>query len=349
MLKDRSVILSLVIIIVAYLLYMIKGIIFPFILSLIFAYLLDPMVTRLQKYKISRTLGTIIVTLGFFTILVLIFTMIVPLMYNQISKLIEFLMHYKDSLNKHHMPAVVNKIKGLPPEYLDKFKQSLNSISGNLVNFATTLLKEIFYSGAVAVNTISLIFITPIVTFYLLKDWKNIPKTIKNLIPIKFKGESIQLFKELNQTLSGYLRGQILVCLILGCYYATSLSILGLESGLSLGILTGMFSFIPFVGILFGLALAILIAALQFQSLTYIIAVLGIFAIGQIMEGSFITPKLIGDKVGLNPVWIIFGLLALGALFGFIGVLIAVPLTAVLGVVIRFALTKYKQSELYKN
>ena len=349
MLKDKTFLIGLGVLVLLYLSYLIKGIMLPFVMALVFAYLLDPFVRKLRYFKISRTMGTIFVTLVFFIIVGFILMMIVPMMYNQIYKLTDFLLKYKSSLNNQIVPTLIYKIKGIPPEYTSRIEQGLSDASGYIVTFTTNLLKEIFHSGAAAVNTISLTLLTPIITFYVLRDWEKIPRTVKTFVPKRFYTSANRLFKELDITLSGYLRGQTYVCLILGGYYATTLSIMGLESGLSLGILTGMFSFIPFVGILFGTTLAVITAALQFQSLSYVLGVIVIFVSGQIMEGSFITPKLIGDKVGLHPVWIIFGLLALGALFGFVGVLVAVPLTAIVGVVIRFAITKYKQSKFYNS
>ncbi len=349
MLQGKTLILLLCFLGAGFLLYAIKGIMMPFVVALVFAYLLDPLVKTLQRVKVPRTVGTIIAVLIFFIVLCFISMMVIPLMYNQTSKIIDFLVQYRSSLSEHVIPNIAYKVRGFSPEYLNKIEQSLNNISVYIVSFAVNILKDIFHSSLVAVNLISLLFITPIVTFYVLRDWREIPLNIKTLIPHRFHDSANQLLMDLDITLSGYLRGQIYVCLILGCYYAIALSILGLESGLSLGILTGIFTFIPYVGVLFGVVLAVLIAALQFQNLSYIAIVVAIFIFGQIAESNFITPKLIGDKVGLHPVWIIFGLLALGALFGFVGVLVAVPLTAIIGVVIRFLITKYKQSEFYTN
>ncbi|ETO21315.1 putative permease protein [Reticulomyxa filosa] len=223
--------------------------------------------------------------------------MIIPIIYTQSTKLIEFLNHYITNINQDSLDKLIHKVEVFSPELLNKIDDSLNDFLRYVMSFASGLLKNIFHSGVIAINILSLIFITPIVTFYILRDWDSFTNKFKALIPIKFKGDAIQLIEDLDNTLSGYLRGQIYVCIILGCYYALGLALIGLDSGIALGFITGTLTFIPYVGALFGSTLAILVSALQFQNWYYIGLVGFIFILGQILEGYIITPKLIGSGI----------------------------------------------------
>ena len=217
------------------------------------------------------------------------------------------------------------------------FAEKLMSISQGIFDNAIS-------SSVSLVNILSLIFITPILIFYFLKDWDILVKKVHDYLPHQIADETKTIAKEINKTLSGYVRGQFNVCLILGIFYAFFLTISGLNFGFLIGFLTGLFSFIPFVGMLSGVVVAIIIALFQWGfDFTQIGIVSAIFIVGQVIEGNFLTPNLIGQKIGLHPVWIIFGLFVFGVLFGFIGILLSVPLTAICGVVIKHLALKYKK------
>ena len=198
-------------------------------------------------------------------------------------------------------------------------------------------------------NLISLLVITPVVAFYLLRDWDRLIARIDTWLPRDHAETIRERVREVDRTLAGFLRGQGTVCLILGLFYAIALSIAGLDFGLVVGLVAGLLSFIPYVGAIIGLVLSVGLALLQFDDWLRVAIVAGIFFVGQAVEGNFLTPKLVGESVGLHPVWIIFGLLAGGALFGFVGVLLAVPAAAVIGVGVRFALDRYLQSPYYRG
>jgi predicted PurR-regulated permease PerM len=202
-------------------------------------------------------------------------------------------------------------------------------------------------SSFAVVNLLSLIFITPVVAFYLLKDWDRIITKIDHLLPREFAPVVRQQIAEVDSTLAGFIRGQTNVCLFLATFYAIGLSLTGLKFGIIIGIITGFFAILPYVGIAFGLTLGISVAFFQFTDHYSVLYVLFVFMIGQFIEGNFITPRLVGEKVGLHPVWIIFGMLAGATLFGFVGILIAVPITAVIGVFVRFIIKQYLDSKLY--
>ena len=181
----------------------------------------------------------------------------------------------------------------------------------------------------------------------MLKDWDVFTKKVDNLLPRQSKKEIRSIFKQIDKALSGFLRGQVSVCVILGVYYALGLKLIGLELGALIGFIAGLISFIPYVGSITGFVLSMLLAFSQFNDWEHIVAVVAVFLIGQFFEGNFLTPKLVGDKVGLHPVWVMFALLAGGVLLGFLGLMIAVPVAAVVGILIRFLLQKYKKSRLY--
>ena len=196
-------------------------------------------------------------------------------------------------------------------------------------------------------NVLSLLFITPIVTFYILKDWDKMMAKVQSWLPTKHAPVILEQCQKIDRTLSGYIRGQTNVCLLLGVFYAIGLTMAGLEFGLFVGLATGILSFIPYVGMMFGVAVGLAIAFFQFGDLYHMAIIFGIFMVGQALEGSVISPYLVGEKVGLHPVWIIFGLLSGGAIFGFVGILIAVPVTAAIGVLACFFMDQYLGSTLY--
>jgi predicted PurR-regulated permease PerM len=210
------------------------------------------------------------------------------------------------------------------------------------------LLASVWSQGQALVSLFSLLVITPVVAFYLICDWDRLVAAVDGSIPLSQRETVRGLAREINATISAYVRGQTAVCLILGSYYAIGLTLTGLSFGLLIGIISGLISFIPYVGSMTGLVLSLGVAAAQFfPDWTRILLVLGVFLVGQFLEGNVLAPKLVGKSVGLHPVWLMFALLAFGYLFGFVGLLLAVPLAAAVGVLVRFALRRYLASPLY--
>jgi len=217
-------------------------------------------------------------------------------------------------------------------------------LTTKFVSFSKNIFDNAISSSATLINILSLLFITPILVFYLLKDWDILVGKVNNYLPRSVSSTVQEIARDINKTLSGYVRGQFHVCLILGIIYSTCLSFSGLNFGFLIGFLTGLFSFIPFIGMISGVVVAIIVALFQWGfDLAQIGIISGIFIFGQVIESNFLTPKLIGSKIGLHPVWIIFGLFVFGALFGFVGILFAVPLTAIFGVIIKYFALKYKK------
>jgi predicted PurR-regulated permease PerM len=217
----------------------------------------------------------------------------------------------------------------------------------NALAWIGNLLSQIWGGGVALLNLVSLLVITPIVMFYLLRDWDSIVETVEDWLPRRLAPVIREKTIEIDEVLSGFLRGQFSVCLLLGALYAIGLTLVGLDFGLIIGFITGLISFVPYFGMLIGFAVGLGVAIAQFSDWQPIAMVAGVFVVGQFLEGNFITPKLVGDRIGLHPAWIIFALLAGGALFGFTGILLAVPAAAVIGVLGRFSIQQYKQSEAY--
>jgi predicted PurR-regulated permease PerM len=227
-------------------------------------------------------------------------------------------------------------------------KENFSSLMSEGAGFLGGLLNQLWNSGKTIIDVISLLVITPVVAFYILLDWDRMVAKVDSWIPRDQVATVRQLATEMDQAVSGFIRGQGSLCLILGIFYAVGLTLVGLNFGLLIGFVAGMISFIPYIGSLVGLVLAVGVALMQFwPEYGWIIAVMVVFFAGQFIEGNILQPKLVGSSVGLHPVWLMFALLAFGAMFGFVGLLIAVPAAAVVGVLVRFALSRYLQSDIY--
>jgi predicted PurR-regulated permease PerM len=325
-------------------LFLIRSILLPFIVGILIAYLLDPAADKLEEWGCSRGIATTILTGIFFAAVIIFLLAITPLLANQISGLIADLPGYIENFRLF----LLSKLQHLPLPINWNHEFDMHALSEKLLNSGQSLTSSIIQSGVALINVISLLIITPVVSFYLLRDWDKMTAQIDELLPQRHAGIIRQQFKEIDRTLAGFIRGQLNVMLILGSFYAIALYLLGLKYAVIIGILAGLLIIIPYVGTFIGGISSVGIALIQFDSLGLVGAVLAIFIIGQMLEGYYLTPKLVGDRVGLHPVWIIFGMMAGGALFGFAGILIAVPVSAIIGVLMRFAIDQYEDSDLYR-
>ncbi len=330
-------------------LYMVSSILLPFVVAMIVAYFLDPAADKMESLGLSRAMATFVITSIFFVVVVLIAILVAPILYDQLISMFKKIPEYITMANEQLLPKFSMILEQIDPDAINKAKESVSEISAYAFKFVTKVMGNIWNSGLAVVNILSLLFVTPIVTFYMLRDWDRLLDKVNGWLPADNKSVILQQAKEIDKTLSGYIRGQTNVCLILGAFYAIALSLVGLEFGFAIGLATGILSFIPYVGLLFGFVIGMVIAVLQFGNVVDVSIVAAVFVIGQIVEGNFITPKLVGDKVGLHPVWIIFGMMAGASMFGFLGILLAIPVTAVIGVLVRFFLSQYLKSSFYKS
>ena len=317
----------------------------PFVLGGAIAYLLDPLADRLQRLGLSRVASVAIISIGAVVMFILLVLTIIPTLIAQAVALVEaapgLIQRLTDWLSVT-FPAILDETSTARAQ-LNRIAEALQSRGGEVFQGVLT--------GALGfVNALVLLVVVPVVAFYLLLDWDRMVAKVDELLPREHATEVRGIASEIDRTLASFLRGQGLVCVILGTFYATALALTGLNFGLVIGAIAGLVTFIPYVGALIGGALAIGIALFQFWGdWAWIGLIGGIFAFGQFIEGNVLTPKLVGESVGLHPVWLIFALSVFGALFGFVGLLVAVPVAAMLGVIVRYLVGKYKDSALYQG
>ncbi len=320
----------------------------PFVAGMAIAYLLDPVADRLEARGLSRTLATTLITAIFFLLVLLLTLLLVPVLISQLNGFLSRLPGYVDGFRQTLLPALLDLAQqyGIPLKV--DVKAALGQHAGEAATVLGKLVTGLLGGGQVVLSIVSLLVVTPVVSFYLLRDWDHMVALIDHHLPRR-QAEMIRAqARAIDGVLAGFIRGQMMVCLALGSFYGIGLSLVGLDFGLVIGLTAGLISFIPYVGTILGFVVAMGVALVQFwPDALWIGVVAGVFAAGQFMEGNFLTPKLVGDRVGLHPVWIMFGLFAGGALFGFVGMLIAVPVCAVIGVLTRFALERYRHSALY--
>jgi predicted PurR-regulated permease PerM len=329
------------------LLVLLKGILLPFVAGMAIAYLLDPVCDRLEAMGASRTLATTIVTAVFAVAVILLLLLIVPLAVQQIIAFLGSLPDFISRTQDRLVPFYAQLQQRLDLPDAAELGEIARTRLGTALSWLAGLLEGVVGQGLALANLLSLIFITPVVTFYLLRDWDRLIARIDDLLPRDYASVIRAQAALVNQSLAGFARGQSMVCVTLALYYSIALMIVGLPFGIVVGLIAGLLTFIPYVGSLTGFAVSMAIAIGQFDNWWSVAIVAIIFGVGQVLEGNFLTPKLVGDRVGLHPVWIIFALLAGGALFGFVGLLLAVPVAAVIGVLVRFSIAKYRASKLY--
>ena len=337
----------ILLVVVLLLVFLLRSVLLPFVAGMAVAYLFDPVCDRLEAWKLSRTWATTIVTAAFVLICVITLLLLIPAVIGQIADVVQRAPAFLD-WTRREIAALMEMLNDrFQPETLERLRAALSGSADRMVAWLTNLLGGVISGGVAFFNFVALLVITPVVAFYLLRDWDRLLLQIDDALPRKHVQTIRGLAKEVDETLAGFLRGQGTVCLVLAIFYAVGLSIAGLDFGLLVGLIAGFLSFIPYVGSLVGLVLSVGLALAQFDSLVDVAIVAAIFFVGQAIEGNVLTPKLVGEKVGLHPVWVMFALLAGGALFGFVGVLLAVPVAAIVGVGMRFAISQYRLSPVY--
>ena len=332
-------------------LYFLNGILLPFVVGMSVAYFLDPVADALERIGFSRTLSVLFILLTFFLLVVAALLLVAPLLQAQLLSFIERLPVYISWVRDHLAPLGESLEKNLGnlegDLWGERFTSAAKEYAGVVVGWLGGVFSRIWGGGLAILNFLSLVFITPLVAFYLLRDWDLIVKRIDGWLPRAQVKTIRQQLSLIDETLAGFVRGAVLVCLCLAIFYGGMLSLIGLEFGLVIGLICGLISFIPYVWAITGFIAGVTMAFFQFPDLLPVGLVAATFLAGQIMEGNFLTPKLVGERIGLHPLWLVFALLAGGALFGFLGLLLAVPVAAVIGVLVRFGLSRYLKSPLY--
>ncbi|MBB5274033.1 AI-2E family transporter [Rhizobium rosettiformans] len=325
-----------------------SSILLPFIAGMALAYFLDPVADRLERIGLSRLMATVVILISFVVVFVLSLMIIIPVLASQLNEFIQRVPGYVTQLQTFIATSNASWLPDWVDSQMGTIRENFSRYLSEGVGFLGTLVEQIWNSGKALLDIASLLVVTPVVAFYLLLDWDRMIEKVDSWVPRAQVATVRQLATELDNTIAGFVRGQGSLCLILGIFYAVALSAAGLNFGLLIGFFTGMISFIPYVGSTVGLLLSLGVALVQFwPDFIWIGVIAGIFFLGQFIEGNILQPKLVGKSVGLHPVWLMFALFAFGALFGFVGVLVAVPAAAAVGVLVRFAISRYLESDLY--
>ena len=335
------------IIFIVWLLVQVKSVLLPFVLGLLIAYMFDHLCDRMQKYM-PRSAAAGLVVVALIGLFVGIGFALYPLVTQQLGELVQMLPGMIANVKRqalryvNHLPF--SATQALP---IDEVKEQIGNASGELADRMKDMVISLLHSGGTLLNIATLLLITPVVAFYCLRDWDKMIHSIDRVLPRAHAPVIRTQAKEINRTLAGFLRGQLNVCLIMGVYYAIGLTLAGLNFSLVIGFISGLLLIVPYAGAATSTIIGIAIALAQFDDVSKVFIVGAVYVSGQVIESYILSPKLVGDQVNLHPVWLIFGMLAGGALMGFTGVLIAVPLTAVIGVLIRFAIARYMHSVFY--
>lgn len=334
---------------VAALAWLLGPILSPFVAAGIFAYICVPLVDRMGRRKVPRMLAVVIVMLLSVLILVGLLLVLVPLIEQQVRAVADRLPAFSAWVQQQALPWLATHF-GLRLEFnLSHLQDTLRPLlesGGDLVRQA---VPSITSGGMAVLGFLGSVALFPVVLFYFLRDWNRILQAIENLLPRRLHEEVVGIAREVDQVLGEFLRGQLFVMLSLALFYSLALWIAGLDSALSIGLVTGLLAFVPYLGFTLGVVLATTVGLIQFQSVASLLPIWIVFLIGQLLESYLLTPWLVGDRVGLHPVWVIFAILAFGHLLGLVGVLLAVPLAAVTLVLLRHFVRRYQASGLYKE
>jgi predicted PurR-regulated permease PerM len=341
------------------LIWLLSGILLPFAAGIALGYLLDPVADRLQRVGFSRLGAALLMLVVFALVFALVMVLLVPILTHQLTALIGALPGYVAKLPQLASDLSSRATEGYGAQVLDwlglsggfssaDVQKTVGDLVGQALQWLAAFARSLLSGGTALLGILSLLVVMPVVAFYMLLDWDRMIATLDTLIPPRNRTDVHAIARDIDRALAGFVRGQSLVCLFLGLWYGIGLSLIHLNFGLLIGLSAGVLSFIPYVGSLTALILSAIVAIVQgWPEWKLLILTLAIVLTGQFLEGNILSPKLVGSSVGLHPVWVIFALLAFGALFGFTGLIMAVPVAAAAGVVLRYLVRRYKESELY--
>ena len=324
------------------------SVLLPFVAATGIAYFLDPPATRLRRAGVPRGAAALLLIVALIAAVLLFALLLYPLVLAQFGILLSRIPHYAVMLRDWANDVMTHLQEKLGPNFVDEHLRDLvASQAGAMLSFTTSTLSRLIGGGFALFNVLTLVVVTPIVAFYLLRDWPRIIARVDAWLPRRYAAVVRAQAREVDRILSAWLRGQAICCLALALFYCVGLSLVGLDLGLIVGLAAGLLSFIPYVGTITGAVTSLALAAAQFPTWHGVVMVAAVFVLGQLLEGYVIYPRFLGDRVELHAVWVIFALFAGGAAFGFLGVLLAVPAAATIGVIVRFWLRRYLVSPLY--
>lgn len=329
--------------------WLLKGVLLPFVLGAAIAYLLEPVMEFLSRKKLPRTIGAFLILLVFFSAVMLALAVITPVIYRQSIQLINAIPGYAEQFWELGGPYIGWLQEKFNNGDFSDLQKTVQSHIGKALEISTDVVTGLASGGSALVGTLSLFVITPLVAFFMMKEWNHMTEWFDRQIPRHSYDKIKGLLKEIDLKISGFIRGQFSVALVLGIIYATALYIAGLDFGLLIGFMAGLLSIIPLVGSTAGLIVSVAVAWFQAGTWQFVAVIAAIFMVGQFVEGNILTPRLLGKSVGLHPLWILFSIMAGGSLFGLTGMFLAVPVTASIGVLTGFALDEYRKSAYYRT
>lgn len=339
----------LLLVVVGGLIVLLDAVLMPFIAGMILAYLADPLANRFQRWGMNRPLAVSSVFLVLLVALAASLLILIPLVVQQLKQLGEAVPGVFDWVENVLAPQVQEWTGYDLATELDNVQEMLAENWRDASGYLAQALGQIGRSGMAFATWVTYVALIPVVTFYLLLDWNRLLASIADLIPRQFADDTFRLARRCDEVLSAFLRGQLLVMLCLGVIYATGLTLMGVNFGLLIGFISGLVSIVPFLGFIVGLVIAVVVALFQYGTWLGVAGVIAVFSVGQIIESAVLQPKLLGDKIGLHPVAVIFAVLAGGSLFGLTGVLLALPIAAVILVLLKEVKIRYQDSELYND
>ncbi len=336
--------------VIVYLLWLLAPVLMPFAIAAMLAYLGDPLADRLERMGLNRTLSATIVFVVLLVLVVGVLVLLIPLIAHQIENLVTNLPRYGDWAQNTVWPWLQARLHLDPHTFdSDRLLAAIKEHIGSIGGVATAVLGKVSRSGLGIALWLTNAVLVPVVAFYLLRDWDRLVATIDRMLPRSIQPTIAHLARESDKILGAFVRGQMLVMLALGVFYGAGLGVVGLTVGPLIGMVAGLLSFVPYLGFIIGFVAAIVAALVQYGDWTHVLLVCGVFVVGQLLEGYVLVPKLVGDKIGLHPVAVIFAVLAGGYLFGFLGILLALPAASVIMVLLRYLLERYRMSELYNE
>ena len=329
--------------------WVLHEVLLPFVAAMALAYFLNPVADRLERLGVNRLVATLLIIGLFLLVFVIAAIVLVPILASQMFLFIQRLPGYINRLQELLVtPENKELLRRLFGDNVPDFQKSVGDLVTQGAVWLGTFLQSLWSGGRALINIFAIVIITPVVAAYVLLDWRKMLARIDSWLPLKNREVIRQLGRDMDRAVAGFVRGQASVALILGSFYAVSLTLTGLNFGLLIGFMAGLLTFVPYVGSLFGLVVATGVALVQFwPDWAMVVTVMAIFIVGQFVEGYILAPNLVGQNIGLHPVWLMFALFAFGYLFGFVGLLLAVPLAAATGVLVRFAIAQYLASPLY--
>jgi len=346
---NKLVFWGLAFLVVASIIYMVSDTLVPFVISFIFAYLLQPIIDNIsQRFNFPRNLISSAIFAVFVSSFIIILLLLLPIIYDQISIFITKIPNYKNNFSIG-LSYLVSRIDTIDPDIANKLSESLQNFVNSAFSVVVAAANNIWSYTLATINFFAIIILVPVILYYFLRDWPKMIKSVESILPRKEKNKIGKIFSDINSLLSAYIRGQLNICLLLSAYYFIGLSLVGIDLALLLAIISGFLVIIPFIGAFISLFLMLVSCYFSYGASVEIVYILVLFVIAHIIEGYILTPQIIGDKIGLHPVWIIFSVFAAGSVFGFVGIVFAIPIAGVIKILLFNMIDYYKSTKIYNR